>query len=411
MLVEAKKMKYQLSLIVLVLFVFLMTPLASAELITQGSSVHATLLKYQPVPAKPGDLVEVWIQVENSGGSASKGGALTLIDSYPFLIESATDRVKEFPSIPPQSSFLIQTRVRVDKNANEGDNAIVTHLQLQGSGTWIEDRLSIPIQGDTSALSVERVTTTPDRIAPGGEATISLMVKNVGLTRLRNVKTTLDFSGTSLIPLGGTNSQTASELRAGQEREFVFTVLATPEATSSAVSVPLTLAYDNEEGTAQTQTEAIGTLIGSEPELLIYLERITLYKETGQGGVMIKFVNKGLGEIKLLEMTIPENDEVAVVSESNTVYVGNIDADDYESADVTLRAKKDGGQLSLPVKVTYRDALNVPYEETVTLTMNLPSKNGKSGVSWPFFIVVIIIVAGIGYFIYRRRCAAHQKKK
>ena len=75
------------------MFLILATmPFASADLITVGSALDATLLYYQPVPAQPGDVLDVYIQIENDGGSPSKAGTVTFIDNGPFTLESTNTR-------------------------------------------------------------------------------------------------------------------------------------------------------------------------------------------------------------------------------------------------------------------------------------------------------------------------------
>ena len=60
--------------LLLILALALVVPFVHADLVTVGSGLNTSLLYYQPVPAHPGDEINVWIQITNEGGSASKAG-------------------------------------------------------------------------------------------------------------------------------------------------------------------------------------------------------------------------------------------------------------------------------------------------------------------------------------------------
>lgn len=390
------------TLITLLVVALLLSVGVSAELITLERSLDMSLLNYQPVPAHPGDKVDVWIQIENNGGSASKTGTLTIIDSKSLIAQSDIDRVKEFQSIPARQSFLVKTTIRVAKDAHEGENDLIVQLRETGNSNYIEKRLPITIQGKSSALSIVSAVSTPEQITPGGVGQMAIKVKNIGDSRLRNIKTTLDFTGLSMAPTGSSSSQTIDSLNGGEEYTYHFTIVTYPDAATQAYRIPILISYQDETGTTVTQNETVGIVIGAPPELLIYFEKISATKESKQGAVVIKFVNKGLSEIKLLEMEVVENDQVTVTSESAKVYVGNIATDDYETAELTLHLTKEN--VIVPLRITYKDSLNQPYEETVLVPLTLRSANGKGGSGWILWLIIFVFVAAATWFFLKSRC-------
>jgi hypothetical protein len=393
-------MKPQLFVLIVVAMIVALAGSVAASSFS-GTALDASLLTYSPVPAQPGDSVDVWIQVINNASVASKAGTLTILDSSPFTVESDKNRVREFPSIPSLGTFLVKTQVRVDKNANVGDNFLNIRVQEQGSTSSVDRSVPISVQGRSSVLSIVSATTTPSEIAPGGSATLAVRVKNAGDTQLRNVVVSLGLGGLSIAPTSTGTSQTIPSLRGGEERTIQFTLTAYPDAAVKAYQLPLNLSYQDEQGTAHAQQETIGIVINAKPELLVYFDRTDVSKETGQGNVIIKFVNKGLSQIKLLEVQVVETPDVTVLSDSSSVYVGNIDVDDYQSADITLKVGKDTAQV--PLKVTYKDALNQDHSEEITLTVQRKSQNGTNGGwSWIIWALVLVVAVG-GFWIWRRR--------
>lgn len=379
---------------------------AQSSAVPLGSSLDANLLTYQPVPVQPGDLVTVWIQVVNNGGSESKGGTVTIIDSPPFSVEAA-DQVNNFSTIPPQSSFLIQAQIRVDKNANEGTNTLKVRVQETGNGNYIERDLPLTVQERSGIISVVNATTTPEPIVPGGTGTVTLQLQNIGSTQLRNVAVALNLAGLSIAPTSGSTSETIDVLPGGAEANFAFDIITFPNAALQAYQVPVTISYQDEQGITQTQNETIGIVIGAAPELLVYFEQVNIPQATKEGPVTIEFANKGLSQIKFLQMTVIQNDDVKVTSESPTLYVGNIDPDDYQSGQVTLKLSKQS--VEVPINVSYRDALNQPYTETVMLNLTASDGSSSSGSTWWIIIIVLLIIGGAAWFIMSKR--RHHKAK
>ncbi|MDD9952738.1 MAG: hypothetical protein OXR66_00205 [Candidatus Woesearchaeota archaeon] len=374
--------------------------LATAAPVSDESALDASLLYYQPVPAQPGDQLDLWIQVDNNGGKASGAGTLTIVESGIFQLESESDRVSRFLTIPAQESFLVQTKVRVSKSANEGTNYLTVRVQEDNENSYVERRLSIPVKGTTSTLSITRAETDPPEILPGQDATLLVHVQNIGQTKVRNLDITLDFAGLSFAPVSSSNSKTIASLRGGESEIFTFDIVSYPDAMPQAYQLPVTLDYDDEEGNAKEQNETIGVVVGATPELLVYFESIELTGDEKEGIVILKFVNKGLAEIKLLEMEVLQNDDVKVTSESPVIYVGNIDEDDYESAELKLLVS---GDTTVPLRVAYKDALNRAYEERVELPLTLQSENGRSNGSALKYVVILLVLGGLGYWFWKRK--------
>ena len=103
-------------------------------------------------------------------------------------------------------------------------------------------------------------------------------------------------------------------------------------------------------------------------------------------------------EIKLLEAEVLENENLEVISESSIIYVGNIDEDDYESAEFEIRVS--GNDVIMPVVVRYKDALNRDYSEHFDLVVHVQDTNGKKflGSVWMWLLIVVIVSIGIWWW-------------
>ena len=108
--------------------------------------------------------------------------------------------------------------------------------------------------------------------------------------------------------------------------------------------------------------------------------------------------------------------EGLIIKNNNEVYVGNIDSDDYETAEFSLfvhsKAKEN---IILPLSIEYRDSNNKEYSKEINLPLRLYSNkeskqlglqkgNGFVGV------IVIIVIVGAGLFFYTRYKKKIKKK-
>jgi len=113
-----------------------------------------------------------------------------------------------------------------------------------------------------------------------------------------------------------------------------------------------------------------------------------------------------VSDIKFLNSVLKESDDYAITS-TKEIYVGNIDSDDYETADYDLyvTSKKN---VDLLLQYTFLDANNKEYVKNVKLKLNLYSASQakklgfmKSSSGSGIFVILIIIIGG-GYFYIKK---------
>ncbi|NJL44523.1 MAG: hypothetical protein HC945_04405, partial [Nitrosarchaeum sp.] len=114
-------------------------------LVGQGTSLTAELLRYEPNPAEPGDLVTVNVVLTNEGGEVARGVELELVDSYPFSAADPNEAAKQITSIPGQQSTVTSFLVLVDKDAPEGTAFLKVRYKPTNSAGWKESLLSLDI--------------------------------------------------------------------------------------------------------------------------------------------------------------------------------------------------------------------------------------------------------------------------
>jgi len=176
-------------------------------------------------------------------------------------------------------------------------------------------------------------------------------------------------------------------------------LIADADAESKVHKIPYLLDYVDNIGNAYSKNGTIGLVVNEIPEYSVNLEDVDIYTSDQKGKIVVSVSNIGSSEIKFMEVTLQESSEYTLLSPA-TVYIGNIDEDDYESASVVLEVASD--TTTVPVRISYKDALNRQYEEQYDLQLRLGEGNNGSSNSWTWAVVIIVVLVG-GWWFFRKR--------
>ena len=185
-----------------------------------------------------------------------------------------------------------------------------------------------------------------------------------------------------------------------------FDLFVDPDAESKIYKVPLRLQYSDLLRKNYSKTLTVALVVGDEPDLSIYVDSSTIYTAGNTGEITVKIVNKGLTNIKFLNVNLDKASGYRLLSADN-VYIGNIDSDDYETVDFKLSVEDTASKsLVLPLSIEYKDANNKNYKSKVNLELPLytSSEARKLGLvqsSNSSIFIIVIIVAIVGFFGYR----------
>ena len=381
--------------------------------------IAVNLISQEPDPAEPGKYVDVRFKFDNNGTKEAKNIEVEILPEYPFSLDSGRSAVKSIGTLQSMQNgdvgVIVKYRLRIDKNAVEGENELKIRYRID-KGVWITpEEFLVDVQTHDAILSVDSVSLVNKVLGPGSSGDIKIKLSNKADSVLKDIKVTLGLGGLPLVPVDSTNEKSIYQIDSKQDYEFEFKLLATPEAASGVYQVPLKVAYSDKLGKAYLTNGTIGLTIGAKPDLSITLDTSEIYEASKSGEIVVKIVNKGVMDIKLMNMKLMPSDNYRILS-NEEVYIGNIDSDDYETADFKLFIEKSkDNQIRLPVLIEYKDANNKDFRETIELTLALYSAaeakkfgliegNNKAGL----FIIVLIVVVGL--FIYRKKIKGRKKR-
>ena len=422
-------MKTKLFLIIGLVTLLLLTTVSAQE----APRINITMMNQDPDPVGPGEYMEIRFMIHNSrAGTEAANFQVELDPVYPFSLDPNEEAARNIGTLPALGSggniIIVKYKVRVDENAVEGTNPLKLKYKHDNTN-WISREFDINIQTIDANLAIISVATDPIKIKPGEEAVVKIKVKNMADSTMKDITMKLDLTFSSFLsqvatltatdsiiafnslpfaPLGSATEQKIYKLEPGEEKLFTYDLIAYSDAESRVYKVPVVITYYDELGTKYTKNDIIGLIVGTKPDISVLIDESELYVGKQSGAVVIRFINKGFSDVKFLNVKLQDSDEFELLSTSE-VYVGNVDSDDYETAEfdiyLTNGAFKRERTIDFPITIEYRDANNYLYTEDYQLQLIVlsPKKLGISQGSSVGTIFVVLLVVGVGFFFYRRR--------
>lgn len=414
----------EIGLFLVILILFCET--AVALIVPRGDSVEVSLTSQTPDPVEPGGYVELRFKVENIGAEYAKDVVFELLEGYPFSLDQGVSAKREVGDMymyqAGEEAYVLYYKVRVDKDAIDGDNEVKLRFSTDDGYTWSRENFDIRVQTSQPVLSVNSVILEPDQIAPGKTSDITIILENKADSLLRNIKvnlgvltkttttTTVTTTELPLTPVGSSNEKMIDSISPHKTKNVTFKLIADADATSKIYKLPLNLEYSDILGTNYSKTYYTSVIVGEEPELVVSIESSEIISSGKAGTVSLRFTNKGSSDLKFVYAELMQSEKYDMIS-SPGVYVGNIDSDDYESADFDLYVKRTRDKIvQLPLRIEYRDSNNKEFKKDLILKLNLYSsstakKYGLVASSSPIYsiLLILIILFLLRWYIKRKK--------
>lgn len=401
-------------IIMLLLFVGMAIADTPSGQVSRSVNLQISLLNSDPDPAQPGRYVELRFRVENLGTFNTADTLFELIPEFPFSMDPGESTERELGTIYGRSigdeAATLYYKVRVDRNAIDGDNYVRLRYTVDNGKTWaLSDKFTIRVQSVYAIVGIESVKTTPRKIEPGKKAEVVVTLKNLADSIMEDVTLKLDMSSSTMpfVPIDSTSEKKVKSLAPGESKAFAFDIMALGDAASQIYKLPIVISYVDATGTYYNKSDILALVVGATPEIETSVDEQTFYSSGRSGKVTVRFVNRGVTDIKFLNVNLEPSDDFEIISGS-TVYIGDLDSDDYETAefDIYVKGTKED-HVVLPLKLEYTDPNNEEFMQNVALRVNLYSGeqlkryglsrgNGFTGI----FIILVIVIGG--YFGYQK---------
>lgn len=256
------------------------------------------------------------------------------------------------------------------------------------------------VASQASALSIISAD-IPD-VAPGEVTELSVLVKNTLERDVEDVSVALNLQGLPFNTIGSSEA-TVREIEEDESERFVFSLRASPTAAPGDYQIPFTATYKN---ASKSKTGTFGVRIKGSVDLSVLA---TAEKPViGQKDKLtLKVINKGTAEARYVALTLFPSG-LSLASDS-TVYIGDISADDFESAVFDVLYETDDPVIE--ARMEYRDFNNALQVQRIvkgveTYTREEAIKRGiikRDYTLWYILGVVLLIALWLLWRSYRRR--------
>jgi hypothetical protein len=391
--------------------------------IADSSKIEVSLISQEPDPANPGEVVDLRFKIENLGASPTGNLIFEILPQYPFSVYkgSPQQKVASLQGLQrDDEGSIILYKIKVDEEAVEREETIdIRYKEDKVGAPWtiIED-FPVRIRTRDVVVSIESITSSPDPIPPGKESLVSFKIKNNADSLIRDLKIKLDMSSAEIpfVPIRSTTEKQIYQLNAEEDIDLKFYLMAEPDAEGGVYKIPVSISYSDETGTVYSKDDVISLKVASAPDLLATIDSTQIYSKNKAGEIVIKIVNRGLTNIKLLTAKLESSSDFEVLSQSE-VYIGNIDSDDYETVEFTIDIKSREDIINLPIELTYMDSTNKEFTQTKSISLRMFSESDaqkagmveKQGIGYT--ILILIVVIGLVIYFWRKRRKKKLQKK
>lgn len=414
--------------------------MADTQTILPGGSIRVSMISQIPDPVAAGEYLELRFMVTNLGSKPLEDVEFKLVPDYPFQLLGLDTGIKSLGTIQGhqkgEEGLVLYYKVRIDEAASEGINKLTLMYRFKGVEDWTKlDYFSIRVRNLYAAVVIDSFDVQPSVIAPGSTGKLNIKVTNMAGTTMKDVDLKLDltlssiprsatgaessllFDALPLTPIGSSGEKRLGQLNAGKSATFSFDLMVYPGAVSKVYKVPIMLSYSDDQGNLSARSDLVSIIIGASPDIYAVIDKSDLVAGKKSGVISFKFVNRGVTDIKFLDVLLKDTADYDVVS-SKEEYVGNVNSDDYETVDYSLYLKnnvdkKKSSSISFPLRIAFKDANNVDYIKDINLTYKIytAEEKGTAQSSSIAIIIVVVVVMILVWIVYRRWEKKRKDKK
>ncbi len=246
------------------------------------------------------------------------------------------------------------------------------------------------------------LSTMPTTLEPGVPGAFKMAIENNGESEVRDLRVELNLPS-EIGFFNDVSKKKISRLFSGDVGEISFDLIALPGSSEGIYEANLTSNYVNRIGEERTDSYTISIVVKSKPQFYVQIDDADVYKGKNLGEITVKFVNNDVADIKFLTVELQDSEDYTILS-PRTVYVGDLDSDDFESVDYRIKVNKRADEIYIPLKIYYKDSLNNPMSDDVgaVLTMHSGKDLGKVTSNTTQNIIIGVVVLGVGYWIFRK---------
>ncbi len=201
--------------------------IGSNYLITDTVNLKTTFVNQDPYPAETGGYVNLLFKLENWGTNKAENVTFELLSEYPFSLDTGVSAINELGTVggsqTDENAFLIKYKVRVDKDAVDGENKIGVRYTYGNSMSYSLGTFNVTVSNPRTDFDV----VAQDSTASSTTLAIANIGANDAYSVIVKIPEQMDYTVT------GTSASIIGSLTAGDYTLVSFQITS---ATASNVS-------------------------------------------------------------------------------------------------------------------------------------------------------------------------------
>ncbi len=421
-------------ILILVLFLVLSATSATAAISNSASGVDVNIMSQSPSPARPGEVVELTLTVQNVGNTDLSNVVIEVEPGYPFSQASGESLTKTISYLKARQdedeATTVKFKLKVDADAAKDTYDLDISVKDSDSEAAVSTTVSVDVQGKEYA---QVVTISKSSIDLATVEPLEFIITNTGSSPLKNMAVSWEDSTGTILPVYSDNTKYISYLDVGDSVTINYSVMANVDADPGLYQLDITLNfqdYDSNESTIKTKA---GLFVGGGTDFDV------TYSESSEGEVSLSVANVGNNEAYSVKVSVPEQDNFKATGSTSTI-VGNLEKGDYTitsfsvsssammpadssgerpgqaqaSSANTTEPQSSGSRNDLLVLIEYTDSTgqrlsvekSVPIELTASAAaaMGPGARSQSSTGTYLKYGLVLVVLAG-GVFYYRKKKA------
>ena len=316
----------------------------------------------------------------------------------------------EIAGLSAGSSQQTALKVKASTTATASTSylTVLITYNVEGGSSQQQTTVSIPITINRAPiLQIQSIQYNVSAIEPGNIVRLTFDISNVGDGAAKNVLLKLNQSSATFSVVGSSGQDYIPTIAVGGRISSAYTLILSPSIPVGTQLIPVSLSYyDDTKSQNYTDTQYIGLTVSGKYNFIVALDTQD-YLTSGQlGSINIKIANAGVQDAEFMTVQPVENEVYKQIT-PETVYVGSLKSDDYDTEKFTMRVGYiQPGLYPFIIKLAYRDQYGNPYEQNYETNVRVYSAAEvprTSSISTTTIIIAIAAVAAVAYFVYRRK--------
>jgi len=295
------------------------------------TGVSVSLVNQDPSPAIAGEIVDIYLGIENIGGESSGNLIVELEPEYPFTLvpgEPAVQNIGTIKSYQKDNYMKIITyTIKVDSDTPAGSYDITVKYYEQGDPLPTEKTITIDVKNKEMA---EIIHIDKTNLVPGKQTSLKFTINNVGNAPLKDMTFSWVNEDKIILPVGSDNSKYIKSVDIGESVELDYQVIADSNADPGLYELKLNLSYDDPITYRKKQISTIaGVNVGGGTDFYVALS------DSSGPETSFSVANIGSNPAYSVSVIVPQQNGWQV-SGPNSVTIGNLNKGDYTVASFNL---------------------------------------------------------------------------